>query len=300
MSKKYRILNDKEWLYQKYWVEELTTPQIAKIVGCDFSAVLRALRKLGIPRRTMSEAQRGEKNHNYGKHLSEETKAKIAEKNKGRHHTEEARRKISKANEGRPVSEETKRKISESERGKKVSEETRRKLSEAGKGEKHPMYGRRGEDSPVYGKHPSEETRGKMSEAQKGKHHTEEAKAKIREARKHRIFPKHHTKPELIFEEICKRRNLPFKYTGNGDFWIENINPDFIECNGKKIAIEVFGDYWHSPLLNSKLGERSTLTYRKRMLKKYGWKLIVFWETDLKREDAEQFVSSELKKHKVF
>jgi G:T-mismatch repair DNA endonuclease (very short patch repair protein) len=110
----------------------------------------------------------------------------------------------------------------------------------------------------------------------------------------------HHTKPERIFEDICKKQGLPFKYTGNGTFWIHNINPDFVECNGKKIAVEVFGDYWHSPLLNYRLREDRTLSYRKKLLKKYGWKLIVFWETDLLREDAEAFVLKSLNRSKLF
>ena len=114
-------------------------------------------------------------------------------------------------------------------------------------------------------------------------------------ARKKQKRPTHHTKPERIFEQICKKNNLPFKYVGDGSFWIERINPDFIETNGKNTAVEIFGDYWHSPLLNRKLGEKSTLTYRKRALKKHGWKLVVFWESDLKRVDAEQFVLLTLK-----
>lgn len=117
-------------------------------------------------------------------------------------------------------------------------------------------------------------------------------------ARKVQRIPKHHTKPERTFEKICKKYNLPFKYTGDGSFWIgknPSVNPDFVECNGKKIAVEIFGDWWHSPLLNRKLGERSTLAYRKKILKKYGWKLIVLWETDLKRDDAEHFVLAKLK-----
>ena len=112
-------------------------------------------------------------------------------------------------------------------------------------------------------------------------------------------MPTNNTKPELIFEEICKKNDLPFKYTGDGSFWVHNINPDFVECNDKKIAIEIFSDYWHSPLLNRKLKEDRTLPYRKRILKKYGWKLIVFWESDLKREDAEQFILIELRKHGI-
>lgn len=104
---------------------------------------------------------------------------------------------------------------------------------------------------------------------------------------------------EKVFMKIAKTNNLPYRYTGDGRFWIHNINPDFVECNGKKIAVEVFGEYWHSPLKNWNLKEDRTLHYRKKILKKYGWKLIVFWESDLLRKDAEVFVLSVLKREKV-
>jgi len=114
--------------------------------------------------------------------------------------------------------------------------------------------------------------------------------------RKKQRLPRHHTKPELIFEEICKKYTLPFKYTGDGAFWIHNINPDFVECNGKKIAVEIFS-YWHDPL--RRLGNvRYSATYegRKKTLRKYGWKLVVLWQEDLEREDAEVFVLNKLQK----
>ena len=107
------------------------------------------------------------------------------------------------------------------------------------------------------------------------------------------------TKPELIFEQICKKNNLPFKYTGDGSLWIGKnpaVNPDFVECNGKKIAVEIFGDYWHSPLFK-KVPYNQTYEGRKKIFKKYGWKLIIFWEADLKRMDAEQFVLLRLSKY---
>jgi hypothetical protein len=36
--------------------------------------------------------------------------------------------------------------------------------------------------------------------------------AKVR--RRHRKFPTQHTKPELLFEDICKRNHINFQYTG--------------------------------------------------------------------------------------
>ena len=136
-----------------------------------------------------------------------------------------------------------------------------------------------------------------------GKQHTEVAKKKMREARQHQKIPKHHTKPEMIWQEIViDKHSLPFKYTGDGSFWIgkdPGINPDFVECNGKKIAVEIFS-YWHDPLKrHCKVPYSQTYEGRKKILKKYGWKLIVFWQEDLEREDAEAFVLNKLKKEKV-
>jgi len=121
-------------------------------------------------------------------------------------------------------------------------------------------------------------------------------------ARKGKKIPKHHTKPELIFEKICTENDLPFKYTGDGSFWIGKnpaVNPDFVECNGKKLAVEIFS-YWHDPI--RRIGHvRFAASYegRKKILKKYGWKLVVFWQEDLERIDAEQFVLNFLKKEGV-
>lgn len=77
----------------------------------------------------------GNKNHMYGKRVSEETKAKMSAAHKGennhfygKHHTNEARAKITAANLGRTLSEETKAKISTTLKGKKRSEENKAKL----------------------------------------------------------------------------------------------------------------------------------------------------------------------------
>lgn len=79
-------------------------------------------------RKKMSEAQRGEKNHGFGKRLSEEHKKKI-----GRHMSEERKKKISLALTGKLVgiknpfygrhhSEETKKKIRQNHLGKQTGE----------------------------------------------------------------------------------------------------------------------------------------------------------------------------------
>ena len=126
-------------------------------------------------RRKMSEAQKGEKHHYYGKHFSEEHRRKISEGNKGKKRSEESIQKMREASKGRKASEETKKKMSESNPkywlGKHRSEETRRKLSAANKGN----------PSPMKGKHHTEETREKISNAVKLKYEDEQYKETIRQ-----------------------------------------------------------------------------------------------------------------------
>ena len=127
---------------------------------------------------------------------------------------------------------------------------------------------------------------------------SEEYREKLREAHKSQKFPTHHTKPELIFEQICKKNNLPFKYTGDGTFRIGRLNPDFVEVNHKKVLIEIMGHYWHSPLFNKNVPNYALLKYRKSYYKKHKWIPVFIWDTDLLREDAEQFVLNKLKEFK--
>lgn len=107
------------------------------------------------------------------------------------------------------------------------------------------------------------------------------------------IIRNHHIRPNKLEQKlinIIKKYNLPYRYTGDGKFWVEDINPDFVECNGKKIAIEVFGDYWHSPLLNSKIKWSRTFEGRQKIYRKYGWSCIIIWEDELVQLPEEKIV----------
>ena len=74
-------------------------------------------------RKKLSEANKGEKNPNYGKHLSTETRKKLSESHKGeKHHYY-----------GKHLSDEHKRNLSQSLKGRVLSEEHRRKIGEASK-----------------------------------------------------------------------------------------------------------------------------------------------------------------------
>ena len=91
------------------------------------------------------------------------------------------------------------------------------------------------------------------------------------------------TTPEKKFIEICANYNLPFNYVGNGKFWIENVNPDFVESNGRKIAIEIYGDYWHRLSSIMEKDEK-----RLAVLNKYGWKLLIIWAHELNELSEEE------------
>ena len=237
----------------------------------------------------MRKRHKGQKSPMRGKHHSDEAKQKNREAHLGKHPSEETRKKMGEArkgeknpNFGKHHSKSAKKKISKARKGKHHTKEAKEKISKANKGRKH-----------------NELTKQKIGKALKGKYVSEETRGKIRKARKHQKMPKHHTKPELIFERICKKYNLPFKYTGDGSFWIgknPSVNPVFVECNSKKIAVEIFS-YWHNPLLRRNVRYGQTYKGREQILKKHKWKLVVFWQEDLEREDVEQFVLLTLKKY---
>jgi len=98
----------------------------------------------------------GVKNHNFGKHFSFETRAKISVARKGFKHTPETCEKMRLARLGKRHTTETRLKIAAGNSGKTFSPETRSKISAAQLGEK----------SHSFGKRRSLETRSKMCVAQ--------------------------------------------------------------------------------------------------------------------------------------
>lgn len=70
-----------------------------------------------------------------------------------------------------------------------------------------------------------------------------------------------------------------WRYNGDGRVIIVagKCMPDFVNVNGKKCVIELFGTHWH---------DKPDEFRRKRLLKKYGYDTLIIWERDLyyKRE----------------
>ena len=89
------------------------------------------------------------------------------------------------------------------------------------------------------------------------------------------------TSLEKKFLKIVEENGLPYKYVGDGSFMISNKNPDFININGRKIAIEVYAEFYKT--LNGRNIEEWR-TERKELFKEYGWDLLFFSQTQV-RED---------------
>lgn len=90
-------------------------------------------------------------------------------------------------------------------------------------------------------------------------------------------------KAEQRLLDILQRHSLPFEYVGDGEVVISGLVPDFINVNGKKKIIELFGDFWH--------GERATRPTqtehgRGAIFKKFGYRTLVIWQHELGDEDA--------------
>ena len=67
-----------------------------------------------------------------------------------------------------------------------------------------------------------------------------------------------------------------WKYVGNGEFILGGKCPDFVNVNGKKQIIELFGDYWHKDD-----DPQNRINYFGR----YGYKTLVIWENELNRPE---------------
>jgi endogenous inhibitor of DNA gyrase (YacG/DUF329 family)/very-short-patch-repair endonuclease len=93
-------------------------------------------------------------------------------------------------------------------------------------------------------------------------------------------------RPELALQKLLDNY-FPntWKYTGDGSFLVGWYNPDFVNCNGCKDIIELFGDYWHSMKVIKKKWARTELG-RVMAYNSLGYRCLVIWEYELKNEDA--------------
>ena len=165
-------------------------------------------------------------------------------------------------NKGTKFSEEVRQKMSFAKKGKKLSEEHKRKISEANKGKRPYIM--------------TDTIRNKMSVNSAkfflGKKRDKET---IRKMLRRRLM----SSLEIKFQKIVDEHNLPYKFVGNGKFFIERINPDFVNTNGEKIAIEVYYRKHKEQFRDKTIEEWKQ--ERLEVCKKYGWEMLFFDEKEV-------------------
>lgn len=264
----YGFLYDEQWLYQKYWIEELSGHQIAEIVGCTENMVHIALRRYNIPHRNRSEAKKGR----HLKHPELSNRQWLYQK----YWIEDL--SLPKIADIIGCSIEN---VCKSFKRLDIK---RRTVSEAISGKRNPNFGREF----------SKRHRDNISKTRKELYKNPRFAKMMFYA-----IAKRPTNPEKAYQEIVDNNSLPFKYTGDGKVVIEGRCPDFTHLT-KKIVVEIFGYAYHAPLF-AFFNVKYQRTYEGTIkhYKKHGYKCVIFWDRDLLREDAEQFVLAVLHKEGI-
>jgi predicted DNA-binding protein YlxM (UPF0122 family)/G:T-mismatch repair DNA endonuclease (very short patch repair protein) len=99
----------------------------------------------------------------------------------------------------------------------------------------------------------------------------------------HKANYKKPTKPELQLANLLDTV-FPneWRYVGNGEIIIGGKNPDFINVNGKKQIIEVFGDWWHGEKKTG-MSNKEVVESRIQSFAEYGFDTLVIWQRELKQ-----------------
>ena len=223
-------------------------------------------------------------------------------KARGKHPSKETIEKRAKSLEGHIVAEGTIQKIRGAQLKKWQEPGYREKMREADK-----KAGKKRWEDPEYRKKQSksheghiatEESKQKNSKAHIGKFPSEITKQKLRKAIK-KLWqdPKYKekqlkamskglnlkpNKPEKFLDKLLQNL-LPnqYKYTGGGEVWIGDANPDFININRQKKIIEHFGEYHHGEEKTGRTNKEEE-NQRIKHFAKYGYQTLIIWWYELK------------------
>ena len=175
-------------------------------------------------------------------------------------------------------------------KGGKRSKKTRERMSEAQKGNRNSL------GAIPWNKGLTKETDERVkAQAESIKGHIPWNKGKIgvytKEMMKKILGRRIPSSLEEKFQGIIDKHNLPYKYVGNGSFIIENCNPDFINTNNEKIAIEVYARYYK---LRNNTSIDKWKKERAKVFAKYGWQIIYFDEIQVNENNVLATLEGEL------
>jgi len=239
----------KEFLDREYIVNRKTKQQVTNIIGCSITVIRNKLIKFNIPIRTASEAMRGRKfTLKWRKNLSEAKKG-----NKGgyidggtiiQHYCKEPNcyNKICYYN------------------WKRGSRKCRSCATKE-------LWQR-------------EKYRSKVIKIQCKRVKNLWKDKKFRRAKIRSLALGRCLRPNVPEKQLNKllQKILPneYRYVGNGEILFSDFNPDFINCNGQKKIIELYGDYWHNLPSYKERDKRRLIAYNR-----YGYKTLIIWQHEL-------------------
>lgn len=242
MSGKRKYLINKEQIRHLYIDERLSLSQTAKVLGVSSKTVSHRLKEYGIPTRSISEGLLG-------------NKLGLGHKGWNRGLTKKDHPSIQSMADkltGRPGTR----------LGCKASAETRQKLSE------------------------SKRNSGIKSDTTAANKRTRELWAdpewkemmlkKLRAA-----FQKKPNKSEQKLIDIFTRNGMSYEYVGDGKVILNGLIPDFLNVDGKKKIVELFGRHWHD---REDAKWHQTELGRIMAYNSVGFDCLVIWENELKEE----------------
>jgi len=110
---------------------------------------------------------------------------------------------------------------------------------------------------------------------------TQEYREKIL-SRVAKALHKRPNRPETLLQSLLEELYPnEFEYNGDGKVIILGMVPDFININGRKEIIEVFGDYWHSSKVTQHQSWNRTELGRIMAYNSLGYNCLIIWESEL-------------------
>lgn len=89
---------------------------------------------------------------------------------------------------------------------------------------------------------------------------------------------------EVKMAELIAKHGLPFRFVGNGDFFVGKKNPDFVHSGGKQIAVEVFYRR-HKERFSG--GLESWMNERREIFASHGWQLVFLNEAQVNSDKVQ-------------
>lgn len=248
-------------------------------------------------KRKMSLSQKGKQK---GKIVSEETKQKISEAKKGKHLHISPRRKaqlvaqatqmgLNNAGKSRNLTPEQRAHLADLVRsrpgnniGKHWSLEVRKKIGDSQRGRHNTPEHIAKCSASLKGRNAWSKGLSAQTDSRLARMGEEISRSwnklpdKVKQERLRRTLlggKRHPNELEKKFRGILDNIFLnEYRYCGDFSVVIGGRCPDFINVNGKKKLIEVFGDYWH---------KNENPVPRVNHYKKYGFECLVVWENEI-------------------